>query len=138
MADRPQRYYEKLNTKGRPVRVRPNDYDGKITGHIVFGVDAYFDENPEEARRLGYTKHITHTIKEVREMFPDFDPCTQAVLKSVRRVDEWTVEDVYHVIDKSEEMSLRDELARVGEVYLGTYDLDDMDEEDGLEGVIWV
>lgn len=125
-------YYEHYNDKGKLVRAKMNDYDGKITGHIVFNIDAYFDENPDEARRLGYIKHITHSPKEIKAMFPDLDRCTQCVVASVKVIDDYTVEDVYHVVDKSEEMMLYAELSSVGDVYVGDtpYDVDDDDEED--------
>ena len=129
-------YYEHYNAKGKLVNVKSNDYDGKITGKIVFNVPAYFDENPEEARRLGYIKHITHSVKEIREMFPDIDQCTQCVVRSVRAIDEYTVEDVYHVIDKSEEMLLHAELGNIGDVYIGDNFFDD-DEDEETEVFIW-
>lgn len=129
-------YYEHYNAKGNLVNVKSNDYDGKITGKIIFNVPAYFDENPEEARRLGYIKHITHSVKEIREMFPDIDQCTQCVVRSVRAIDEYTVEDVYHVIDKSEEMMLHAELGNIGDVYIGDSLFDD-DEDDETEAFIW-
>lgn len=87
------------------------DHDGSITGKIVVNVPAYFDENPDEARRLGWTKHITHDNKEIREIVGDWNPQTQYLVVSQRQVDEWTVEDVYHVMDKSEEMMLLEELS---------------------------
>lgn len=87
------------------------DYDGSVTGKIVVNVPAYFDENPDEARRLGWTKHITHDSKEIREIVGDWNPQTQYLVISQRQVDEWTVEDVYHVMDKSEEMMLLEELS---------------------------
>ena len=44
--------YEKLEN-GKMKHCPVNDYDGSVTGHIVFGVAAWFDENPEERKRLG-------------------------------------------------------------------------------------
>lgn len=93
-----------------------NDYDGSVVGRIVFNVAAYFDENPEEARRLGWVKHVTHTSKEIHELV-DWDEQTQFLVKSMRQVDEWTVEDEYHVLDKTEEMLLREELDVTGDYY---------------------
>lgn len=106
----PGRYYERLTEEGRLKRAPLCDYDGSVVGAIVYNVPAWLDENPGEAHRLGWTKHVTHDRKELRELY-DWCPQTQYLERSVRRVDEWTVEDVYHVRDKSEEMMLREELA---------------------------
>lgn len=100
------RYYERLKADGSLERCPMNDYDGNITGKIVFNVPAYFDENPGEALRLGWDKHITKDVLEI-----DYDRQTQYLQRAVRRIDEHTVEDVYTVCDKSEEMLARDELS---------------------------
>ena len=42
--------YERLNDEGKIEYAPMNDYDGKVTGHIVFGVKAWFDEHPEERK----------------------------------------------------------------------------------------
>lgn len=87
-----------------------NDFDGSITGKIVYNVSAYFDEHPEEARRLGWVKHIKREPKEVKRIV-DWDPRSQYVITTLKWIDEWTVEDEYHVMNKSEEMMLREELS---------------------------
>lgn len=102
-------HYERLGEDYKIKRCPTYDYDGKVTGKIVMNVPAYFDENPEERIRLGWIKHITYTGAEIQEMY-SWDPQSQYLTKSVRQVDEWTVEDVYHVLDKSEEMMLMEEL----------------------------
>lgn len=107
MAEQRNWYYERLKPNGKLERLKTNDYDGSITGKIVFNVPAYFDENPDEARRLGWTKHIQHSIRDLREMGLEWDPITQYLARSVKRIDEWTVEDEFTVMDKTEE-----ELAR--------------------------
>lgn len=105
MAETYNWYYEKLNEKGKLKQAPTNDYDGKITGHIVFGVARWFDENPEERIRLGWVKHITHKTKDI-----EYDRATQYLVKQVKTVDEHTVEDVYHVMNKSEEQMRLEEL----------------------------
>lgn len=104
-------HYEKIDEEGRLKTAPPNDYDGKITGKIVFGVPFWFDENPEDRKRLGWTKHITHNPKDLNL---DYDPVTQYLVKSVGIIDEYTVEDRYHVMDKSEEQMRLSELLNNG------------------------
>lgn len=103
-----------------------NDYDGKVTGKIVFNISAYFDEHPEEARRLGWTRHIIREPKEIKKIV-QWDPRTQYVVTTLKRVDEWTVEDEYHVMDKSEEMLLREELNGGQTLYAGVVEFDSYD-----------
>ena len=99
--------YEKLQEDGKVKMIanNHNDFDAKITGKYVFGVKAYFDENPEERIRLGWTKHIMHNA----EKWVTWNKQTQYLVKSVKVIDEYTVEDEYHVMDKTEEMMRRDE-----------------------------
>ena len=101
-------FYEKLDENGIVRRAPMNDADAKITGRHVFGLRAWFDENPEERIRLGYVKHITHDPKEI-----EHDSATQYLIRSVKTVDEYTVEDEYRVMEKTPEMM------RLGETYLG-------------------
>lgn len=103
--------YEKLDEdyKVRSVGSYTNDTDGKITGHIVMNVKAWFDENPAEARRLGWTKHITHTSEEIKEICPH-NPQTQYLVTCARQIDEYTIEDTYYALDKSPEMLRLEEL----------------------------
>ena len=122
MADEKRTWrYEKIDEDGKLKSAPQNDYDGKITGHIVFGVPFWFDENPEERKRLGWTKHITHNPKDLNL---DYDPVTQYLVKSVDIIDEYTVEDHYHIIDKSEEQMRLSELLDYG------YYWDDYDDAD--------
>lgn len=101
--------YEKLDENGKIKYCPINDYDGKITGHIVFGVKAWFDENPEERKRLGWVKHIHHDTKNI-----EYNKRTQYLKRGTKQIDEYTVEDAYHVMDKSEEMMRLEELTRGG------------------------
>lgn len=102
MADR---YYEKLGEDGNVKRCPSNDDKGEITGKFILNLEEYFDENPEERIRLGWTKHIMHKPSEVVE----YDPQTQYLIRGTRQIDEYTVEDVFYPIDKSEEMMLFEE-----------------------------
>lgn len=105
-----EKYDEDYNVRYCPL----NDYDGSVTGKIVIGVEAWFDENPEERKRLGWVKHILHSRKEV-----DYDSQTQYVIPIVNKIDDYTIEDEFKVIDKSEEMLLLEEML---EVVYGTAD----------------
>ena len=99
--------YERLKEDGKieTVSINKNDFDGSITGHIVFGVKEWFDENPEEARRLGWIKHIHHNV----DKWVTYNKQTQYLMKSTKTIDEYAIEDVYHVMDKTEDMMRRAE-----------------------------
>ena len=99
--------YQKLDENGKIKYCPMNDYDGKVTGKIVFGVHAWFDENPEERKRLGWIKRIRHSTKEIQ-----YNKRTQYLVCSTKIIDEYTVEDEWHVMDKSEEMMRLEELSR--------------------------
>lgn len=104
-------YYEKYDPESGKMKMAPgNDYDGSITGRCVFNLKAWFDENPDTRKRLGYVKHITHGVNEI-----DYDKATQYLEPCTVAIDEYTVEDVYYVSDKSEEMLAMEEImARLG------------------------
>ena len=106
--------YEKLDEETGKVKSAPfNDLDGKVTGHFVYGLKAWFDEHPEERIRLGYTKHIYYEKTGI-----EYNHQTQYLVRSVRQVDEWTVEDQYHILNKSEEqMRLEELMNRGGDYY---------------------
>lgn len=116
--------YEKLGEDGKVKRLPVNDNDGKITGRIVMNLKAWMDENPEERIRLGWTKHIHNDPRAV-----EYDRQRQYTTKEVVQVDEWTVEDVYHVLDKSEEMMRLHELIGWAE---GVSIIGDFDDDDGV------
>lgn len=111
--------YERLDENGYAQRCPAVDADGEVTGHIVINVKAWFDENPEERKRLGWVKHVMWEYEEIKERFP-YDPTTQVLVKSVRNVDEWTVEDAYHALDKSEEAMLLEEIFQTAGLYVPT------------------
>lgn len=75
---------------------------------------AWFDENPEERKRRGWVKHIVHSTKDI-----EYNRQTQYLVPSVRTIDEFTVEDEYHILDKSEEQM------RLNELNGGWFGLDD-------------
>lgn len=97
--------YQKLDENGKIKYAPTNDFDGKVTGHIVFGVPAWFDEHPEERKRLGWIKHIKHETKDI-----EYNKRTQYLINAVKQIDEYTVEDDWHIMDKSEEMMRLEEL----------------------------
>lgn len=82
-----------------------NDVDGSVTGHLIFEVPAWFDEHPEERKRLGWIKMIYTDVDEV-----EYDKQTQYLVRTLEMVDEWTVREVYHALDKSEEMMLLEDM----------------------------
>ena len=97
--------YVKLDEKGEIKRCPMNDSKGEITGKFVINLPAYFDEHPEERKRLGWIKRIQHTPKEI-----DYNRQTQYLQWSYKQIDEFTIEDVCEVIDKTEEMLLLEEI----------------------------
>lgn len=103
----PKWTYEKLDENGKIKYVPINDFDGSVTGHIVFGVQAWFDENPEERKRLGWIKHILHETKDI-----EYNKYTQYLIRATKQIDEYTVEDDWKIMDKSEEMMRLEELTR--------------------------
>lgn len=97
--------YEKIDDEGNIKLCPMNDAKGEITGKFIINLPAYFDENPEERIRLGWIKHIEHVPKEV-----EYNKQTQYLQGSYKQIDEYTIEDVYHVLDKTEEMLLLEEM----------------------------
>ena len=110
--------YVKLDEHGKRKSPPINDFDGTATGHIVFGVKNWLDENPEERKRLGWIKHIHHTRKEIKEIVGDWNPQTQNLITTLRQIDEYTIEDTYHVMDKSEEQILFEEMQSISDTWI--------------------
>ena len=104
--------YIRLKEDGTIERCPTYDYDGKITGKIVINIPAYFDEYPDERKRLGWVQHNTLTKDEIAEQVGGWDKQRQYLVKSLKTIDEWTVQDEYHVMDKSEEMMLMEEISQ--------------------------
>lgn len=101
--------YEKYEN-GEIVYCPTDDKDGSVTGRIVMNVPKWFDENPDERIRLGWIKHISHKRSEV-----EYNRQTQFVVTSTRQVDEYTVEDVYNILDKSEDQLAFEEMLSVAQ-----------------------
>lgn len=112
MAEEPKWRYEKLDENGNVKWAPQNDADAKITGHHVFGLKAWFDENPEERKRLGWIKHITHNMEDIV-----YDHATQYLVNAPKRIDEYTIEDDYKIMNMSEEQMRLAELNLNGEWY---------------------
>lgn len=106
--------YEKLDENMKTQICPSCDFDGSITGHIVIGVKQWFDENPEERKRLGWIKHIYKDTKDI-----EYDKQTQYLVKSVKQIDEYTVEDEYHVMDKSEAQMQLEEMIQDLDIFGG-------------------
>lgn len=103
--------YEKWNEEKNEIETVyefTNDTDGSITGRFVINVFAWFDENPEERKRLGWIKHIVYDNPS--DVGVDYNPQTQILYTLPRQVDEYTVVDEYRVVDKSEEQMLFEEM----------------------------
>lgn len=109
-------YYEKIDENLEIQRCPMDDKDGAVTGKLILNLPKWFDENPDERIRLGWTKHITHDIDEI-----EYDPQTQFLSASTRQIDDYTVEDVYHVLTKSEEQLLFEEMLDVAMGGGGTF-----------------
>lgn len=93
-------YYEKRNPLTLALERAPmDDKDGSITGYPRIGLARWFNENPEKRKELGYIKHLVPDINDI-----EYNHQTQFIMTDVAQVDEWTVTDVYHVRNKSEEM----------------------------------
>ena len=101
-------YYQRFDPETFELKHCPHtDLDGAITGHRgIFDLPSWLDENPEERIRLGFIKHIRADRDAV-----EYNPQTQYLTRSVRTIDAHTVEDVWTVLDKTEDMLLMEELA---------------------------
>ena len=106
-----ERYsYEKYDAETGKVEYCPqDDKDGKVTGKYILNLSKWFDENPEERKKLGWIKHIEHTPDEML----DYDPQTEFIVKSIKTVDEYTIEDVLHIMTKSEDQLAFEEMLAV-------------------------
>lgn len=97
--------YIKLDENLKIIHCPTNDIDGSITGHIVLGLKQWFDENPAERIRLGWQKVIYHDKSEI-----EYDRQTQYLTPELRRIDDYTVEEAYQIMNKSEQQMLLEEL----------------------------
>ena len=111
--------YEKLGKDGKHQYCPANDFDGSVTGHIVINVRAWFDENPEEAKRLGWIKHLYYeSHEELMKDMPDYDPALHYLISGTKVIDEYTIKDEFHLIEKTEEMMLLEELLETMNLYV--------------------
>ena len=111
--------YERLDENGNVQHCPMVDADGSVTGRVVINVKAWFDENPDERIARGWVKHISYDYDEIKEMCPH-DPQTQLLVRSTRQVDEHTIEDAFHAIDKSEEAMLMEDIFNTAGLYVPT------------------
>lgn len=123
MADsyRYEKYTEDNEIKSCPI----DDKDGSVTGKIVLNVPRYFDENPEERKRLGWIKHIVPDRSAI-----EYNHHTQFLVKSIRQIDPYTVTDEYRVMEKSEEQLAFEEMLAVAEA-----DWETVGGADGIGGI---
>lgn len=124
-----ERYdYEKLvDGKLQTVGDYTIDGDKSITGKYIINVKAYFDENPSERIRLGWTKHIHPDCELI------YNKQTHYLVVLQKQVDDYTIIDEYHALQKSEEMlELEEMLDSIGVFYDGA------DDYDGIGGVHFI
>lgn len=101
--------YEKWDAeKGEVIYCPTDDKEGTVTGKFILNVPRYFDENPEERIRLGWTKHITHNNAEV-----EYNKQTQFIIWTTKQIDPYTIEDVAHIMTKSEDQLAFEEMLSV-------------------------
>ena len=116
-------YYERMGEDFEMQSCPIDDKDGSITKQAIVYADGsvgyksilnvpkFFDENPEIRKALGWVKHITYDDKEIQEEWPHTQ--SQFVVKTIKQIDEYTIEDEYHVLDKSEEQMAFEEMLEV-------------------------
>lgn len=111
--------YEKIDENGKMQFCPVNDCDGSITGKIVMNAKAWFDENPEEARKRGWIKHIYYdTHEEFKQDFPDYDPVAYYYVQTTVKIDDYTIKDSYKPIPKTEEMMALEEMLETMNLYV--------------------
>ena len=111
--------YEKLDENGRVQYCPASDPNGEITGQHVIFLKWWFDENPEERKRLGWIKHLYYeSNEEMRKDYPDYDPAIHYAMLSTKTIDEYTVQDEYHIVDKPDEMLELEEMLEVMNLYV--------------------
>ena len=113
--------YERLDENYKIQFCPVNDYDGKLsgTGNCIIGLKMWFDENPEERKRLGWIKHYyIDTPKELQEILPEYDPAIHYLVKGTKTIDPYTIEDEYHLIEKTEEFMVLEEMLEVMNLYV--------------------
>lgn len=125
--------YEKLDETGRMQYCPHSDPNGEITGQHVIYLKQWFDENPEERKRLGWVKHLYYeSNEEFYADYPDFNPALQYAVPGTKIIDEWTIMDSYDLADKTDEMK---ELEAMFEI-MGLYVPSGLVQLDGHGGVL--
>lgn len=113
--------YEKMREDNTIQYCPLNDYDGSITGtgHCIIGLKAWFDENPEQRKKLGWIKHIYYeTTDEILADVPEYDARFHYLAKTGVKIDDYTVQDKYNIIEKTEEMMELEEMLEVMNLYV--------------------
>lgn len=105
--------YIKMNDDGTVIRLPLHDLDGSITGRCIYGLKAWFDENPEERKRLGWVMELTPQKTDIQ-----YDPQTQFLVKTQKMIDEYTLQYGYEVLNKTEEMMAYEEMTN-GDIFGG-------------------
>lgn len=105
-------YYEyvRMREDGEVERARIDDLQGVITGHRVYNLKAWFDEHPDERKRLGWIKY---EHPDAKDEGVEYDPQTQILMRNPVMIDEWTIKDELYVVDKSEEFLLFEEMVNL-------------------------
>ena len=81
----------------------------------------WFDENPEERKRLGWVKHYYYEkTSDIIAELPDYDPALYYVTQGKEIIDEYTVKDKYYLIPKTEEMMAMEEMLEAMNLYVPT------------------
>lgn len=103
--------YEKMDSEtGNIIKCPINDDDGSITGSVRINLAAWYDENPDVRISHGWTKHIHYSQKDDPDIYPTYNRQTEYLVYGTEQVDEYTIKDVYRVLEKSEEQLLLEEL----------------------------
>lgn len=105
--------YEKLDTNGKIKHLPHNDFTGDHTGgKIVINLQAWMDENEDFRKAAGWIRHEYYEKSQdiYDSLGTDFDPATQYLIRTVSKVDDYTVRDIYHAIPKTEQMAELEEM----------------------------
>lgn len=100
--------YQKYNEDNTMTDCPQDDKDGAVTGKYIINLPKWFDENPEERKRLGWVKHIYPDREAIQ-----YNRQTQFLITTTKQIDEWTVTDEYKVMDKSDEQLAFEEMLSV-------------------------
>lgn len=106
--------YEKLDENTGKIKHLPqNDFTGTHTGgKIVINLPAWMDENEDFRKSSGWIRHEYYEKSQdiFDSMGNDFDPATQYLIRTVTKIDDYTVRDAYHAVPKTEQMAELEEM----------------------------